>query len=323
MSRLDQVLVERGLCDSRERAKRLILAGQVRINGHPARKASDAVKPADTLTLDAPEKFVSRGGHKLEHALEHFQLNVAGLTAIDLGASTGGFTDCLLQRGAAKVFAVDVGQGQLAWKLRQDPRVIVMEKTNARFLRCKDFAARITGTPSPLGGERAGVRGQPANHPKSSAIQEKSDPSPSIPLPSEGRGKSKQNATTISKASEAIDAAPADRQVSPTGARPPADLVVVDCSFISLKKILPPAVPLLKPGGRIVALIKPQFEAGKAEADKGRGVITDAAVHERVLAELKEFVATQAGLCWHGVVESPLLGPAGNKEFLTLIEKVS
>jgi 23S rRNA (cytidine1920-2'-O)/16S rRNA (cytidine1409-2'-O)-methyltransferase len=102
---------------------------------------------------------------------------------------------------------------------------------------------------------------------------------------------------------------------------PPADLIVADCSFISLTKILPPAVPLLKPGGQIVALIKPQFEAGKAEVDKGRGVITDAAIHERVLGELKDFVAAQAGLCWRGVVESPLLGPAGNKEFLALIEK--
>jgi 23S rRNA (cytidine1920-2'-O)/16S rRNA (cytidine1409-2'-O)-methyltransferase len=246
--RLDQILVERGLCDSREKAKRLVLAGQVRVNGQPAHKPSDNVKAADEITVDTPEKFVSRGGHKLEHALEHFQLNVAGLTAIDLGASTGGFTDCLLQHGAGKVFAVDVGQGQLAWKLRQDPRVVVMEKTNARYLTCKDF--------------------------------------------------------------------------TPTNADPPADLVVVDCSFISLKKILPPAVPLLKSGGRIVALIKPQFEAGKEEADKGRGVITDATVHERVLAELQEFVASQAGLCWRGVVESPLLGPAGNKEFLALIEKV-
>jgi 23S rRNA (cytidine1920-2'-O)/16S rRNA (cytidine1409-2'-O)-methyltransferase len=243
IARLDQALVERALCDSRERAKRLVLAGSVRINGHPARKASDRVKPADEITVDAPEKFVSRGGHKLEHALEHFQLDVAGLTALDLGASTGGFTDCLLQRGVGKVFAVDVGQGQLAWKLRSDPRVVVMEKTNARFLKPENFPA-------------------------------------------------------------------------------PADLVVVDCSFISLKKILPPAVPLLKPHGKIVALIKPQFEAGKAEADKGRGVITDPAVHERVLAELKEFVRAQAGLCWRGVVESPLLGPAGNKEFLALIEKV-
>jgi 23S rRNA (cytidine1920-2'-O)/16S rRNA (cytidine1409-2'-O)-methyltransferase len=243
VNRLDQALVEHGLCDSRERAKRLILAGQVRINGQSAHKPSDRVKPGDKLTLDAPEKFVSRGGHKLEHALEHFQLTVTGLNAIDLGASTGGFTDCLLQHGAEKVFAVDVGQGQLAWKLRRDPRVVVMEKTNARFLRPENFPA-------------------------------------------------------------------------------PADFVVMDCSFISLKKILPPAVPLLKPDGKIVALIKPQFEAGKAEADKGRGVITDPAVHDRVLAELQEFVAAQAGLCWRGVVESPLLGPAGNKEFLTLIEKV-
>jgi len=243
VTRLDQALVEHGLCDSRERAKRLVLAGAVRINGQSAHKPSDSVKLGDELTVEAPEKFVSRGGHKLEHALEHFQLNVAGLTAIDLGASTGGFTDCLLQRGAHKVFAVDVGQGQLAWKLRQDPRVVVMEKTNARFLKPESFAT-------------------------------------------------------------------------------PADLVVVDCSFISLKKILPPAGPLLRADGKIVALIKPQFEAGKAEADKGRGVITDAAVHDRVLAELQEFVAAQAGLCWRGVIESPLLGPAGNKEFLTLIEKV-
>jgi 23S rRNA (cytidine1920-2'-O)/16S rRNA (cytidine1409-2'-O)-methyltransferase len=243
MIRLDQALVERGLCDSRERAKRLILAGQVRVNAQTARKPSDAVKPGDELTLDAPEKFVSRGGHKLEHALEQFQLDVTGLTALDLGASTGGFTDCLLQRGAGKVYAVDVGQGQLAWKLRSDQRVIVMEKTNARHLKPEQFPA-------------------------------------------------------------------------------PADLAVIDCSFISLKKILPPAIPLLKDTGRIVALIKPQFEAGKAEADKGRGVITDDAVHQRVIRELQEFVAAQAGLCWRAVVESPLLGPAGNKEFLVLIEKI-
>jgi 23S rRNA (cytidine1920-2'-O)/16S rRNA (cytidine1409-2'-O)-methyltransferase len=243
VTRLDQSLVERQLCDSREKAKRLILAGQVRVNGHPAKKPSDNIKPADELTLDAVEKFVSRGGHKLEHALEHFQLVVTGLTALDLGASTGGFTDCLLQRGTQKVFAVDVGQGQLAWKLRQDPRVVVMERINARHLKPENFPA-------------------------------------------------------------------------------PADLAVIDCSFISLKKILPPAVPLLKPDGKIVALIKPQFEAGKAEVDKGRGVITDAAIHDRVLAELRDFVAAQAGLCWRGVVESPLLGPAGNKEFLALIEKV-
>jgi 23S rRNA (cytidine1920-2'-O)/16S rRNA (cytidine1409-2'-O)-methyltransferase len=247
MIRLDQALVERGLCESRERAKRAILAGQVRINAQIAHKASDAFKSGDVLALDAPEKFASRGGHKLEHALLHFKLNVAGLTALDLGASTGGFTDCLLQNGAVKVFAVDVGQGQLAWKLRKDKRVVVMEKTNARHLT-------IGQMPPPFA---------------------------------------------------------------------PADLAVIDCSFISLQRILPTAIALLKANGKIVALIKPQFEAGKAEADKGRGVITDSAVHERVLDELKEFVAAQTALNWRGVVESPLLGPAGNKEFLALIEKTS
>src|SRR5437868_2788408 len=139
--RLDQALVERGLCDSRERAKRAVMAGQIKINDRIAAKASETVKPDDRLELLAAEKFVSRGGHKLEHALEHFAVDVTGLTAIDLGASTGGFTDCLLQRGAAKVFAVDVGQGQLAWKLRRDRRVVVMEKTNARGLKPRDFPA--------------------------------------------------------------------------------------------------------------------------------------------------------------------------------------
>src|SRR6266699_1060827 len=134
MRRLDQALVECGLCESRERAKRAIMAGQVFINGRPARKPSDSVKPDDQFRLAAPEKYVSRGGLKLEHALRHFQLDVTGQTAIDLGASTGGFTDCLLQAGARKVYAVDVGQGQLAWKLRRDPRVVVLEKTNARHL---------------------------------------------------------------------------------------------------------------------------------------------------------------------------------------------
>ena len=244
--RLDQALVERGLCASRDQAKRAILAGQVRVNAQTARKPSDAVKPGDTLTVAVPEKFVSRGGLKLEHALEYFHVDVAGQTAIDLGASTGGFTDCLLQRGAVKVFAVDVGRGQLAWKLRRDARVVVMEKTNARLLTPAGF-------PAPFA---------------------------------------------------------------------PADLAVTDCSFISLRKILPPAVALLRAGGKIVALIKPQFEAGKKEADRGAGVIRDPAVHQRVLRELNEFVAEQPGLAWRGVTESPLLGPAGNKEFLVLIEKI-
>ncbi len=244
-TRLDQALVERGLCESREKAQRAIMAGQVTVNNHPAKKPSDKVQPSDQIALTVGERYVSRGGLKLEHALQHFKLDVAGLTALDLGASTGGFTDCLLQHGAAKVYAVDVGHGQLAWKLRHDPRVVVMEKTNARDLTLAAF------------------------------------PPPFVPF----------------------------------------DLVVADCSFISLRKILPVAVALLRPSGRIAALVKPQFEAGKAEADKGRGVITDPAIHARVLRELEEFAAQQPQLAWRGSTESPLLGPAGNKEFLALLEK--
>ena len=244
VSRLDQALVERGLCESREKAKRAVMAGQAMINGRLARKPSDSVKAEDQLTLATPEKFVSRGGLKLEQALNHFHLDVSGQTAIDLGASTGGFTDCLLQRGASRVYAVDVGQGQLAWKLRRDARVVVMEKTNARALTPAHF------------------------------------PPPFVP----------------------------------------PDLAVIDCSFISLRKILPPAVALLRPSAKIVALIKPQFEAGKAEADRGAGVIRDPAIHQRVLSELNQFVSARGNLRWLGVTESPVLGPAGNKEFLVLIE---
>ena len=282
MIRLDQALVERGLCESREKAKRSILAGQVRVNAQPARKPSDPVKPGDELTLDAGEKYVSRGGHKLEHALNHFQLDVTGLVALDLGASTGGFTDCLLQRGAARVFAVDVGRGQLAWKLRNDKRVVVMEKTNARNL-----------TPGHFGGASGGT-------------------SSTSPRLEKSRTKS---GTRVTRPSQIFNSSENEAEFAG------ADLIVIDCSFISLRKILPAAAPLVKADGRIVALIKPQFEAGKAEADKGRGVITDSAIHERVIAELRDFVSKQAGLCWRDVVESPLLGPAGNKEFLVLIEK--
>ena len=247
MKRLDIALVERGLCESREKAKRAIMAGQVRVNEQVARKASDTVRPSDTITIAAGEKYVSRGGLKLEHALDAFGIAVHDCIAIDLGASTGGFTDCLLQRGAARVYAVDVGQGQLAWKLRQDARVTVMENTNARHLTAEQF-------PKPFA---------------------------------------------------------------------PVDLVVVDCSFISLRKIIPAAVALLRRTGNIVALIKPQFEAGKAEADRGAGVIRDPAVHARVVGELKAFVDGQEGLRWKALAESPLLGPAGNKEFLVWIEKAA
>ncbi|MFO1475893.1 MAG: TlyA family RNA methyltransferase [Verrucomicrobiota bacterium] len=245
MSRVDQALVERGLCDSREKARRAVMAGSVRINGQTARKPSDTVRTGDELALTAQEKYVSRGGHKLEKALREFPVDPTGARVVDLGASTGGFTDCLLQHGAARVFAVDVGHGQLAWKLRQDTRVTVMDRTNARTLEASAF------------------------------------PQPFEPL----------------------------------------DLAVIDCSFISLSKLLPAAAALLRPGARIVALIKPQFEAGRDEADRGEGVITDPAVHQRVLQELESFVGTLAGLRWGPVLESPLLGPAGNKEFLVLIEK--
>ncbi len=221
------------------------MAGVVRVNGHVAQKSSDAVREGDAVEVLARDRFVSRGGLKLEHALEKFAVDPTGLTVIDLGASTGGFTDCLLQRGAGQVFAVDVGQGQLAWKLRQDPRVMVMEKLNARHLTRAHFPPSFE----------------------------------------------------------------------------PVELVVIDCSFISLRSILPAAVPLLRSGGRLVALIKPQFEAGKAEADRGRGVITDPAVHQRVIAELQAFISAETSLVWRDLTESPIQGPAGNREFLVLLEK--
>jgi 23S rRNA (cytidine1920-2'-O)/16S rRNA (cytidine1409-2'-O)-methyltransferase len=246
VARVDQALVERGLCASREAAKRAVLAGRVQINQQRARKASDRVTPGDHLELVQTERYVSRGGYKLEHALREFGVDVRGLRALDVGASTGGFTDCLLQHGAARVYAVDVGRGQLAWRLRQDPRVCVMEGINARDLTAARF-------PQPFA---------------------------------------------------------------------PPDVAAIDCSFISLRHLLRPVVALLRKPGRIVALIKPQFEAGKAEADRGGGVITDPRVHQRVLAEMEGLVKGQAGLRWAGLAESPLLGPAGNKEFLALIETV-
>jgi 23S rRNA (cytidine1920-2'-O)/16S rRNA (cytidine1409-2'-O)-methyltransferase len=240
MLRLDQALVERGLLDSREKARRAIMAGRVRLNGQLADKASHAVRPADQVQLTTPDRYVSRGGFKLEAALREFSIKLQDAVAIDLGASTGGFTDCLLQHGARRVYAVDVGQGQLAWRLRQDPRVVVMEGRNARHLTRADFPSDFTG----------------------------------------------------------------------------ASPVVIDCSFISLAKLLPAAASLLAPDGTIVALVKPQFEAGREEADRGAGVITDPAVHQRVLDQLRTFVDTLPALRWHGLVDSPLLGPAGNKEFL-------
>ena len=230
--RLDTQLVAHGLVPSREKAKRLILAGVVRVNGQLASKASDLVDDGAALQVEAAEKYVSRGGYKLEAALDAFHIDCTGKACIDIGASTGGFTDCLLQRGAQSVRAVDVGKGQLAWKLRQDPRVIVDDEVNAR---------NLTGEP--------------------------------------------------------------------------VELVTIDVSFISLTKVLPAAAKLLRPGGHLVALIKPQFEAGKRFVKKG-GVVRDSRVHETVKQEITAFATQTLGLRLLGTIQSPLLGPAGNKEFL-------
>jgi len=233
-TRLDLLLVERGLAESRSLAQRLVMAGQVRVDGQVALKPSVAVLPQAVLTVDHGPRHVSRGGEKLEAALDAFALPLEGRTCADVGASTGGFTDCLLQHGAARVYAIDVGKGILDWKMRRDPRVVVMEETNARYV------------------ER---------------------------LPE------------------------------------PVTLVTMDASFISLKVLLPVVRAWLEAPGDVVALIKPQFEAGREEVRRGKGVIRDAEVHRRVLQEVLEFAQAQGlGLC--GLLRSPLLGPKGNVEFL-------
>jgi 23S rRNA (cytidine1920-2'-O)/16S rRNA (cytidine1409-2'-O)-methyltransferase len=241
--RIDKILVERGLTQSRERARALIMAGQVVVADHVAEKPGQMVPVAAEVRLKGELlPFVSRGGLKLQKALDEFNIDVTGLTILDVGASTGGFTDCLLQRGAAKVIAVDVGYGQLAWKLRQDERVVNLEKTNIRYL-----------TPDKL---------------------------PLIP-----------------------------------------DLAVIDASFISLAKVLPATLTLLKDGAVIIALIKPQFEVGRGEVGKG-GVVRDAVKHREVITAISS-VAENLGLKVRGVTESPILGPKGNREFLIFMEKVA
>ena len=238
-ARLDTVLVERGLAATRERARALILAGQVRVNGQPADKAGTPVAPDAAVTLDEPDHpFVGRGGIKLAHALEVFGISPAGRTALDIGASTGGFTDALLQNGAARVVALDVGHGQLDWKLRNDPRVIVLERINARTL-----------TPDQL----------------------------------------------------------------PEAARR-FSLVTIDVSFISLRQILPVIPPLLEAGADVVALVKPQFEAGREEVGKG-GIVRDENVQRRVVEDVAA-AAAQVALARAGLVESPITGAEGNREFL-------
>lgn len=237
--RLDTLLVDRGLAASRERARALILAGNVRVNGQPASKAGTAVATdADVNVLTPDHPYVGRGGVKLAHALETFSIPVAGRVALDIGASTGGFTDALLQRGASRVVALDVGHGQLDWKLRTDPRVDVIERVNARTLTSADLPAGQTRF----------------------------------------------------------------------------DIVTIDVSFISLKLILPVVPPLLADTGDAVALVKPQFEAGRGEIGKG-GIVRDEQIHARVLEEVTK-AADALGLGREGVTESPISGMEGNREFL-------
>jgi 23S rRNA (cytidine1920-2'-O)/16S rRNA (cytidine1409-2'-O)-methyltransferase len=248
-TRLDLLLLDRVLVESRSKAQALIMAGKVRVDGQVEYKPSTLVNPTAVLSVNVGPRFVSRGGDKLEAALEAFPVQVAGCTCADVGASTGGFTDCLLQHGASRVYAVDVGKGQLHWKLRSDPRVVVMEKTNARWV---------------------------------AALPE------------------------------------------------PASLVTIDASFISLKLLFPvvknwlsPIHPGQRPGapanqgtsGSVIALIKPQFEAGRKEAARNRGVIRDPAVRRAVIVEIISSAQLQ-GYGVLGLVRSPILGPKGNVEFL-------
>jgi 23S rRNA (cytidine1920-2'-O)/16S rRNA (cytidine1409-2'-O)-methyltransferase len=232
--RADVALFERGFFPSRERARAAILAGEVRIAGEPVHKAGEMVDPDAPFEVAEGSRYVSRGGHKLEGALDVFGLDVRGARALDVGASTGGFTDCLLQHGAKGVTALDVGYGQLAWRLRQDERVEVLERTNIR-------------------------------------------------------------------------------SIDPESLGEPFDVIVIDVSFISLGKVLPHVVPLLAESGELVALVKPQFEAGKGRVGK-KGVVRDPSIHEEVLRTAVGSVR-ERGLVVRGLTWSPLRGPEGNIEF--------
>ena len=237
-ARLDSLVVERGLAGSRERARALILAGQVQVDGQIVSKAGTAVGVESELRLLQPDHpYVGRGGLKLAHALEAFAIDPTGYQALDVGASTGGFTDVLLQRGAGLVVALDVGHGQLDWKIRNDPRVVVLERLNARTLTADQLPA---------------------------------------------------TARTF-------------------------DLITVDVSFISLRQVLPALTPLLRPGAHLVLLVKPQFEAGRAEVGKG-GLVRDPIVHARVIEEVAD-AASKLGLTRAGDTPSPIAGAEGNREF--------
>ncbi|MCF8091498.1 MAG: TlyA family RNA methyltransferase [Desulfotignum sp.] len=234
--RLDQLLVDKGLVDSRTRAKAMIMAGKVRVDDHPCDKPGSRVDPGAQIFVKTPDHpYVSRGGLKLEKALTSFFLDVTDMVCLDIGASTGGFTDCLLRFKAKKVYAVDVGYGQLAWSLRNDPRVIVIERTNIRHMAWETIGRQV-------------------------------------------------------------------------------DLVVADTAFISLKTVIPSAERFMGDGTRVIALIKPQFEAGKQYVGKG-GVVRDQKIREKVVADISQFFL-DCGYDVQGVVPSPVLGPKGNTEYL-------
>ena len=234
--RLDILLVERGLVESRERGQAIILAGQVLVNGQKVEKAGALVpENVDIRILGGPMPYVSRGGLKLEAALREFHISVVGKVALDVGASTGGFTDCLLQRGCRKVYAVDVGYGQLAWKLRQDPRVVSIERTNIR-------------------------------------------------------------------------------EINPALIPEPIDIAVIDASFISLEKVIPPVLPFLARDSEIIALIKPQFEVGKGQVGKG-GIVREEAARAAAVERVRTFFQ-DAGLDVKGIIPSPIAGQDGNVEYL-------
>src|SRR2546423_2859240 len=239
LERIDRLLVDRGLADSRTKAQALVMAGAVLVDEQLVRKSSEGFAPEAQIRIkeEATSRYVGRGGIKLEAALRHFEIDVSGFVCLDVGASTGGFTDCLLQHGARKVVAIDVGHNQIDWKLRNDPRVEVREGVNARYLSWSDFDAQF-------------------------------------------------------------------------------DLATIDVAFISATKILPAVVPLLKDRGRIITLIKPQFEVGKGEVGKG-GIVKDPAQHQRVIVEVNA-AAESLGLSVRGVIESPIHGMDGNVEFLAL-----
>jgi len=242
--RLDELLVTRGLANSRSQAKALIMSGRVRHGTERLDKPGKEFAPDIDLIVEQPPRFVSRGGEKLQGFIEKFSVDLRGAHVLDVGASTGGFTDCALQAGAADAVCVDVGRAQLHPKLQADPRVTNLEKINARHLHPGD-------------------------------------------LP-----------------------------------RPAFDAVVMDLSFISLKSVLPAVWPFVAAGGVLIALVKPQFEAGKAEVDKGRGIIRDVAVQDAVLADIKAFALAQlAGAALIGTMDSPITGTDGNREFLLGLRK--